>query len=283
MPILADCHLHSNFSGDSEASMESMIKQAIAKGLKTICFTEHNDFNYPAPAPEQVPPRFRDNPSGIFELNGDSYLFDLIKFRERYMGQIEVLFGVELGLQKEIMRRNIKFVRDYDFDFVIGSIHIVHGKDPYSCPEYFDGRSDEEAYREYFETAIENLKSFSNFDSFGHLDYIIRYGRTKDENYSYAKYSDLIDQILRLIIDREKALEINTAGLASGLKDMNPCFDILKRYKELGGELVTVGSDAHSPERIAYGFDRAYEALKECGFKYYTVFCGRSPEQRKLL
>lgn len=269
MPVLADCHLHSSFSGDSDTPIEEMIKQALAKGLKTITFTEHNDFNFPS------------DPPGIFELNGDSFLFDLLKYREQYMGQIEVLFGTEIGLQKDCMRQNIKFTKDYDFDYVIGSIHLINGKDPYD-PSYFSGRTDEECYREYFETVADNLRSFSNFDALGHLDYIVRYGATKDQHYSYSQYADLIDPILKSLIEREKSLEINTGGLAHGLKDVNPCFDIVKRYHDLGGELITVGSDAHDISRIGFGFDRAYDILKECGFQYYTVYCGRSPEMRKL-
>lgn len=269
MPILADCHLHSSFSADSDTPMETMIQEALSKGLKTITFTEHNDFNFPC-----------DDPSS-FELNGDSFLFDLLKYREKYMGQIEVLYGVEIGLQKDCMRQNIKLTKDYDFDFVIGSLHVINGQDPY-YPAFFEGRSDEECYREYFETLMANLRTFSNFDSLGHLDYIVRYGKSKDQDYSYSKYADLIDPILKSLIERDKALEINTGGLADGLKDTNPCIDIVKRYRELGGELITIGSDAHDTAHIGYRFDRAYEILKACGFEYYTVFCGRTPELRKL-
>lgn len=269
MPLLADCHLHSGFSGDSEASMELMVQQAIAKGLKTICFTEHNDFDFPGEDPHK------------FELNVDSYLFDLIKFRDKYADQIEILFGVEIGLQKESARRNLLLSKAYDFDFVIGSMHVVNGQDPY-YPAYFEGRSDEDAYREYFECTLENLKAFNNYDSLGHLDYIVRYGKAKDTDYSYAKYADYIDPILKLLIYREKALELNTAGLRYGLKDMNPCIDVLKRYRELGGELITVGSDSHDPENVGYALDKACDLLKTCGFDSYTVYCGRNPEQRLL-
>lgn len=269
MPVLADCHLHSSFSGDSEASMDSMVQQAISRGLKTICFTEHNDFHFPGENPHQ------------FELNPDSYLYDLLRAREKYQDRIEILFGVEIGLQEEAAHLNMLLANGYDFDFIIGSMHIINGKDPY-YPAYFEGRTDEDAYREYFECTLENLKAFSNYDSLGHLDYIVRYGKTKDVDYSYTKYADYIDPILKLLIDQEKALEINTAGLRYGLRETNPCLDIVKRYHELGGELITIGSDAHKPEDVGYALDKAGDLLETCGFNAYTTFSHRKPEQRLL-
>ncbi len=272
MPILSDCHMHSHHSGDSNASMEEMILQAIKLGFHTICFTEHNDFDYP-PCEE-----YPENP---FILNADSYLYELLSLREKYADQIKVLFGVELGLQPECFRQNAVFARSHEYDFIIGSSHVCHGKDPY-YPPFYEGRSDEEAYREYFESELENIKKFSNFDVYGHLDYVIRYGTNKDADYSYDKYKDILDKILETLLEKEKGLEINTGGLKSGLKDLHPCMDILKRYRSLGGEIITVGSDAHDASRIGDSFDRAASVLLECGFQYYTIFDKRVPEFIKL-
>lgn len=272
MAITTDFHLHSSHSGDSEAPMEQMILQGIRQGLTAMCFTEHNDYDYPVSSA---------TPDGLFVLNTDSYLYDLIQYREKYADKIKILFGVELGLQPEIMRKNAVYAKSYDFDFIIGSVHVCHGQDPY-YPHFYEGRSDEDAYREYFECILENLKKFSNFDVLGHLDYVVRYGATMDKEYSYAKYKELIDPILRLLIDNGKGLEINTGGLKKGMKDLHPCLDILKRYKELGGEIITIGSDSHDASHIAEHFDRAYDALKECGFGYYTIFEKRIAEYKKL-
>jgi len=273
MRITSDCHLHSHHSGDSTASMEAEILRGIELGLKTMCFTEHNDFDYPD-SPE-------GEPGSIFLLNADSYLYELIQLKEKYADQIQVLFGVELGLQPECMRKNAVFAKSYDFDFIIGSSHVCHGKDPY-YPSFFEGRSEEEAYREYFVSILENIKKFQNFDVYGHLDYVVRYGPSKDENYCYEKYRDVIDPILELLLEKEKGLELNTGGIGRGMKDFNPCTEILKRYRQLGGELITVGSDAHKPEYIASHFDRAGQVLKDCGFQYYCVFEKRVPHFIKL-
>lgn len=272
MSIHSDYHLHSAYSGDSETSMEEMILQGIARGLNTMCFTEHMDYDYPDSP---------DGPGSIFLLNTDSYLYELARLKEKYQDKIRILFGVELGLQPHLMRQNAVYAKSYEFDFIIGSSHICNGKDPY-YPSFFEGRSDEEAYREYFMSILENIKKFSNFDVYGHLDYVVRYGANKDRDYSYEKYKDILDAILELLLEKGKGIEINTGGIQKGMKDFHPCMGILKRYHELGGEIITVGSDSHDAAHVAASFDRATEVLKECGFRYYTVFEKRTAEYVKL-
>ncbi len=273
MPITADCHLHSHHSGDCDIPMEAMILSGIDKGLSTMCFTEHNDFEYP-----DIPGYSSGNP---FLLNADSYLYELIALKEKYAGKIRVLFGAELGLQPQIARSNALFAKSYDFDFIIGSSHLCEGKDPY-FPYFYEGRTDGEAYRAYFESILENIRNFSDFDVYGHLDYVVRYGASKDRDYSYEKYRDIFEEILRLLLEKGKGLELNTGGLAKGMRDVHPCTGILKRYRELGGEIVTIGSDAHNPDRVAGFFGRAREVLSECGFRYYVVFEKRVPEYHRL-
>ncbi len=114
------------------------------------------------------------------------------------------------------------------------------------------------------------------------MDYVVRYGPNKDGEYSYGKYKEILDTILEWLACHGKGIEINTGGLGYGLKEPNPCTDIIRRYRELGGETVTIGSDAHVPERIAQSFSRAEEILKNCGFQYYAVFSGRVPQYIKL-
>lgn len=272
MAICADYHLHSSFSGDSDTPMEDMIKEAIRLGLKQICFTEHQDFDYP-PTP--------DISADFFLVNTDSYLYDLLGFKEKYAKQIDIRFGIELGLQPHLMRQQAVYVKSYDFDFVIGSSHICERMDPY-YPTFYEDRSEEEAYRSYFSSILENIKKFKNFDVYGHLDYVVRYGPNKDREYTYEKYRDIFDAILSLLLENEKGIELNTGGLKYGLKEANPCMGILRRYREMGGELITVGSDAHEPAHIAYSFEKAADMLKECGFSYYATFQNRLPEYHKL-
>lgn len=271
MSIKADFHLHSNFSGDSEAPMEEMIKKAISIGLTHMCITEHYDPDFVYPSGEE----------GMFELNTDSYLYELLKMRNIYGDKINIGFGVELGLQPHLKRELAVYAKSKEFDFIIGSAHLCNRKDPY-YPAFFEGRNEDEAHREYFEFIYECIRKCPYFDVFGHVDYVVRYGPTKGDNYTYAKHSDIFDKILEFLIENEKGIELNTGGFRSGLNQPNPCSDIIKRYKELGGEIITVGSDAHNPNDIASDFNKASEILKACGFKYYNVFQNRMPEFIKL-
>lgn len=272
MAVNADYHLHTSFSGDSTAPMEDMILKGIALGLTAMCFTEHMDMDYVYPTPED---------EGTFELNTDSYLYDFIKYKEKYADKIRLLFGVELGVQPHLRKALALYAKSYDFDFIIASSHLCNRKDPY-YPDFYEGRSDEEAYREYFLSILDNLNTFDNFDVYGHLDYVVRYGKTKDADYSYEQYKDIIDKILETLIEKEKGLEVNTGAIGYRLRDLTPCTGILKRYRELGGEIITIGSDAHEPSAIARGFDRAAEVLTSCGFRYYATFEKRTPEFHRI-
>ena len=266
--ILADTHLHSSFSGDSDTPMEEMIKSAIAKGLKDICFTEHQDFEFVYTD---------DEPKDKFEVNTDQYLYDLLKMKAKYDSQIEISFGIEIGVQAHLARKLAIYTKSHDFDFVICSSHLCNGKDPY-LKEFFEGRDEKEAYHEYFKYEAECIKAFRNFDSYGHLDYVLRYGPNKNANFSMSEYGDDIDVILKLLIDNEKALEVNTSGYAYGMNGPHPSKDILLRYKELGGELITIGSDAHTIDNVGGSFAAAEALLKECGFRNYAVYKQRLPE-----
>lgn len=272
MSITTDFHMHTSYSEDSEAPMREMVEAGIRKGLTHMCFTEHMDIDFP-----ETP----SHPAGAFNVNTDSYLYELLMLRDEYKDRIKLLFGIELGIQPQCLKEIAAYAKSFEFDFVIASSHIIRGMDPYH-KEFYEDRPEEESYREYFEATYNNIKKFQNFDVYGHLDYVVRYGPNKDENYTYFKYRDVIDKILNLLIESEKGIEINTASIRKGLKDVHPYRDVLKRYKELGGEIITIGSDAHTPADVAADFNFAEEALKDCGFKYYTVFENRIPEYKKL-
>ncbi|MBQ5311989.1 MAG: histidinol-phosphatase HisJ family protein, partial [Oscillospiraceae bacterium] len=229
--MYTDAHLHSMFSGDSETPPEMQIEKAISLGMKRICFTDHHD-----PLVDSVED---------FELDYDAYFPKMQELKEKYANIIDIGIGVELGLQPHITDVLQDIEGKYPFDFIIGSIHFVDGYDPY-YPEYF-GLYGERGYMRYYETTLECVQKAPCFDSMGHLDYIARYGGMFGQEYSYKKYADIIDSILRLLIGSGKALECNTGGMSRGLPEPNPCYDVLRRYRELGGELITIGSDAHDP------------------------------------
>ena len=269
-PILWDCHMHSDFSADSPTPMEEMIKRAIACGMKGICFTEHLDPDYPR------------TPDGLeFSLDFPAYRQRLFELKECYRSQLEIRFGIEIGLQMHLADYFHQLLMENPFDFVIGSSHVVHGADPY-YPEFFQNRSEQRAYMEYFESILENLSVFDEMDTYGHIDYIVRYGPNQNRFYSYGRYQDILDEILKKLIEKQVGLEVNTGGYHYGLGEPNPCTAVIRRYRQLGGEIITIGADAHTPDKIGYAFDKAARVLKECGFDYYTVFKERKPEFIKL-
>ena len=259
-----DQHMHCNFSGDSDALPEDMIKAGIAHGLSGICFTDHLDYDYP------------EEPN-IFLLDFDNYFKVLSDLREKYADKISVNIGIELGLQIQAAGQNLTVAEKYPFDFIIGSSHVVNHMDPY-YPEFFAGRDEDAAYMEYFESVLENINSDVDFDVYGHIDYVVRYGPNKNAFYTYEKFKDIIDEILTQLISKGKGIEVNTGGFKYGLGHPNPTEDIIKRYRELGGEIITMGADAHVPEYVAYEFDKTAQIIKNCGFKYYTVFKNRKAE-----
>lgn len=262
--MLWDTHMHTFFSGDCEASMHSMIEAAIARGLDGICITDHLDYDYP------------DDPL-LFTLDPAAYRDYVQNMQAQYQDRLPIHFGIELGLQPHLAKRHSELLAAYDFDFVIGSSHVVHHADPY-YPAFYEGKTEEEAYREYFTSIIENIQAFDGFDVYGHIDYVVRYGPNRNAEYSYARYADLIDEILKALIARGKGIEINTGGFKYGLGHPNPTEDILRRYRELGGEIITIGADAHQPEHVAYDFCKVPDILKEAGFRYYTVFKERKAQ-----
>lgn len=262
--MLWDTHMHSQFSGDSKAPQESMIQAARQKNVGGICFTDHLDMDYPG------------DPS-LFLLDLPHYAGSVRALQAKYKGDFPVYLGVELGLQPQLAALHTDILSSHPFDFVIGSSHLVHGADPYYA-SFYQNRKESECYLEYFESILENIRAFDGFDVYGHIDYVVRYGPTQNENYSYKKYQDVIDAILKLLVARGKGIEINTGGFRYGLGHPNPTEEILARYRALGGEIITVGADAHAPEYVAYAFEKVPGILRAAGFRYFTVYRERKPE-----
>ncbi len=265
--MTGDIHVHSRYSTDSEAEMEDVVKKAVETGLSYLCFTDHIDYDFPY--------------EETFDFDEAEYFAEIRELKEKYKDRIKLLAGVELGMQEQVAKRYRDLLKEWPFDFAIGSQHLVGGKDPF-YPETFEGQNESDVYRRYFEEMLANIKAFHEFDSLGHLDYIVRYGPRKSKNYSYRNYADVIDEILKLLVRYNLAIEINTAGIRKQLGHPNPHPDILRRYRELGGTLVTMGSDAHKPFALGFAFDTAKDLLKSCGFTHTVYFEKRNPVFVKL-
>lgn len=273
--LLADTHTHTKYSTDSAAEPSEMLSAAGAAGLSTLCLTDHMDLDFPG------------DPS-LFVFDTAAYFGELLPLKEKASSDTSLptlLLGIELGLRPgrpDLREQMNTLLAAYPFDFVIGSTHVVDNLDPY-YPEYWELPGNR--LRRYFKDVLTNTAEHTNFDSLGHLDYIIRYlpdSFSLIKDYAVRDFMDLIEETLRILISRGQALEVNTAGLRKGLSFAHPKTEILLRYRELGGELLTLGSDAHSPSDVGANIKKTAELLKNCGFRYYSVYRERKPEMIAL-
>jgi histidinol-phosphatase (PHP family) len=266
-----DTHTHCFYSGDSVAEPWEMIKSAKAIGLDGIYFTDHHDVDYPK-AP--------DEPDFLLDI--PSYNKIMKELSAKYStDSFTVRTGIELGLQAHLAGTLPNALTGTDFDFCIGSTHVAEHTDPY-YGKFYEGRSEEDAYRAYFEATLQNALLFDCYDTYAHLDYVVRYGPNKNKDYHYGTYADVLDEILKTLIKKEKALELNTSGWKYGLGQPHPCEEILTRYRELSGKLLTIGSDAHSEKFVGYDFQKAADLLIQIGFTHYTIYRAHKPEMIAL-
>lgn len=270
--ITCDYHVHSNFSSDSPTPTEQMLERAIQSGFDRLCITEHHDMEFPKAVSEKT--------NMDFQLDLESYTAKMRQLTKEYADRIQLLTGVELGIKPHLSQQLENYAKQYDFDFIIGSTHIVDEMDPY-YPDYYETYPDKKGIQRYLELTAENINAFLGFDTLGHLDYVVRYC-PNPSIYKPLDYLDYIDYILKKLIENGKGLEVNTSALKKGFDYPNPHKDILVRYKELGGEILTIGSDAHVPDALGYGFHQVEALLQAMGFQYYTVFEKREPEFRSI-
>lgn len=254
-----DYHMHSSFSGDCNVEMEEMVKGAISKGLTEICFTEHIDYDYPDDSIE-------------FDFDKRKYEERINELRAQYAGQIRIKKGVEIGVQPHLLERYDEMLKAESFDFIICSMHTVERKGLH-YGDLFKGITVEEASFKYYNELLLCVENFTNYSILGHVDLIKRYAPEVIDN----DFHDVLREIFNVIIPAGKGIELNTSGVRYGLKNGLPSVDVLKLYKECGGEIITLGSDAHKPEDIAFDFKMSLELLRSIGFNSIATFDGLKP------
>jgi histidinol-phosphatase (PHP family) len=244
-----------------------MLDAAVKKGLSEIAITDHYDPDYP----DRAFP---------FDLDFQKYYENLNLYEIKYRDKIKLIKGIEIGIQRNSIEKCKKAALDFEYDFIIGSFHCSEGKELYGGG-YFSEKNYSEKYIDFYTYVFACLLNFSNFSVLGHINIIDRYS---DVIPSFSYYSDIIDSILRLLIETGKGIEINTSSFRYSMGDVRtPSSEILKRYKELGGEILTLGSDAHFPEHVAYKFKESFEYLANFNFKYLTTFTNLVPSQIKII
>ena len=261
---IIDSHSHSNFSPDSKIDIEIAAERISNLGLGGVAITDHLDLD----TPDREPP---------FEFDIAEQQAAIDRVQEHYA--IKILKGIEIGLQTISLENIREKLKGHTFDTIIASLHFVDGIDPYEG-EYYIGKTEKEAYSRYLELLFSLIKEYSNFDTLGHFDYIARYAPYENRT---IEYSDLFDEMFKFLIYNGKALEINTNTYRTR-NGRTPVLDknILKRYLQLGGELITIGSDAHTADRYGEQFPKYLTLVKECGFKYITHFEKRKPLPQKI-
>ncbi|MGL4969485.1 MAG: histidinol-phosphatase HisJ family protein [Fusobacteriaceae bacterium] len=266
--FISDYHIHSSFSADSKENLDDIIERAVEIGLQEIAITDHYDLDSPQ---EQEG----------FILDIPRYFKKLQEAKESYKDKIDIKVGIEIGSQPQIYDDLNLLVDSYDWDFVLSSLHTVDRTDV-AFPQFFAEKTREEAHNRYFEAVLDSVERFKNYSVMSHLDFITRYGGKEYRHMDLAKHWDIIDEILKKIISSNRGIEINTSGFRYGEDRTYPSDEILKRYFQLGGEIVTVGSDAHKKEDICRDFDRVYDFLESIGVKYISSFKNREVSFKKF-
>lgn len=260
---MIDYHMHSLFSKDGKEKMSDMCMAAKDAGLKYIAITDHIDYDDLLPVNWEI--KDITGPTG--------YLATVDKMRAEFP-TLDIALGVEAGYTPTGQRTVIEKINIIKPDFIIGSLHFIDGLDVYDGV-YFEGKTKKQAYDFYFNKLYESITPLSEYaDIIGHLTYICKGPNIPYENVKaeYKEHKAIIDDILKKIIDLSLGIEINTSGLFKKVKQMLPDFEIVKRYKQLGGEILTIGSDAHFTKHVGFGLDKAYEMAKEAGFEYITIY-----------
>lgn len=261
---IIDLHTHTDNSFDGHHSAMYLCEAAYMKGLRAIAFTDHIE----------VDAFYERN----FDVTARQAYFYIANARSAFRGKLTVCNGIELGQPHYAAEIAEKLIDTLNYDIVIGSVHNLRNKLDFCELDYNTEYTDfYPLLDEYFEEELA-LAKWGKFDTLAHLTYPLRYivgeyGKTVD----IKRYDDIIDEILKTVAQNGKALEINTSGLRQPLGETMPYEAIVKRFRELGGDFVTVGSDAHYAEHLSAGIEQGMAIAARCGFSCISLFKDRVP------
>ncbi len=293
----ADYHVHTYYSDDSTYPMEDVVLKAIELGLNEICFTDHVDYGVkidPEYLDETTQKEYRElafrkpeNDSKeafkkwlderrlkILNVNYPKYVKEIQELQKKYKDKIRIKMGLEFGIQRHTIDDFEKLFARYPFDFILLSIHQVNNKE-FWTNEFQEGKSEDEFVREYYEELLYVVEHYKNYSVLAHLDLITRYDPYGP--YPFAKAKKWIEPILKQVIKDGKGIEVNTSSFYYNLQDLTPSRDILKLYKELGGEIITIGSDSHKEIQLGSHIEDYVEELKKIGFTKIATFDHMKP------
>lgn len=276
--VLFDNHNHSEFSFDGKrTSVERSTLAAADAGLGGVAFTDHCDFFVPAMKAEheQLVPETFDVNAQQAEIDRVQALIDGRIGGER---KFRILKGIEIGMHEDCHGEIRRTLGENSFDQVIASVHYLDGIDPF-YGGYYEGKDWKEAYGHYLETIWKEMTWLKDFDIMGHFDYVVRYAPYSSTSLLYRDFSDILDEMFRYLIQEGKALEINTKSYQEyNGRLVTLDTEVLKRYRELGGEIVSFGSDSHDAHRIGHAIMEHALLLKSLGFRWSAHY-----ESRRLV
>lgn len=272
MTGLYDNHNHSQFSFDGgRTSVGKTVNSAIGKGLAGVCFTDHCDFFVPP-----MKAKYEEYVPEVFDVEARNAEID--KVNAKCPQDFHVFKGIEIGVQKSERDKIAAHLEKYSFDEIIASVHYLDDTDPF-WGGYYEGKTWRYAYGHYLETLYDEMVWLGDrFDIMGHYDYVTRYAPYPECSILYKDFPDILDSILRYLAENGKALEINTKTYQD-FKGRTPVLDknILIRYRELGGEIISLGSDSHDADKVGFNFERTAALVSRCGFRYLAHFDKRKP------
>lgn len=257
---MIDYHVHSDISADCGVSMEEMAAAARRAGISELCFTEHIDIGLPGP--DELD----------FTVDFDRYRTVLAQVRAQFP-DITIRMGIEAGLDMRTKDQMPALLNG--LDYVVGSQHVVYGQDPY-YQQVWKEHSQRAIYDEYLIESMRCAKECDFYDVLGHLGYIAKFCPYDDKLMRYSDFTDAVDAILKLLVEKGKGLEVNTNGLYM-TPDTMPEVSIIRRYRELGGEIITIGSDAHYDVVVGHAVLETLAVLKDIGFQYVCAYDARIP------
>lgn len=276
--MFCDYHVHTNFSDDSKYVMEDVIKDAIKIGIKEICFTDHVDYGIKLDWDNYKNIKYDEN-RPISNVNYPLYFKEIERLQEKYYNEIKIKKGLEFGMQIHTIKDFKRTFDLYPMDFVILSIHQINNQE-FWTREFQKGKTEKEYYDLYYEEMYNLVQNYHDYSVIGHMDLMRRYD--ENDGFEFSNNRDKVIQILKCIIQDGKGIEVNTSSHRYGLDDLTPSREILKIYKELGGKIITIGSDSHRKKDLGAHIEETKLELKKLGFQYYCTFENMKPTYHEL-
>lgn len=267
-----DQHMHTDSSLDCKYSMSEMAEAAKTAGLEAICFTDHCDLIYYDKADEPDPDCFRLWSRAVTEYN---------RLMESFSGNTKIRIGMELGGINQVPENAKEYYKTPGLDFTLGSVHSIRNHTDLFMIEYKSYESCYKIVDQYIDENIETAR-LGYFDVLAHIGYTNRYMMPCGFQIDYRLFTDKLCELFDIVAENGKGIELNTSGLRQEVGSTFPTLDMMKLYRERGGEIVTLGSDAHRPQDVGSHLKEGLEILLNAGFKYFAVFEEHKPSFMKI-